>query len=344
MYLNGDYNLQIWDDDDSQDNLINYKSSLDLSEDEENLIERNTNFRNDIFNNCQNQEINVELISKDKNNRYIKEDFKMKNFKNNLFFSKTNDETFNFLKAENHINNNSINKKLLNKKRKSSDKEENTENTYKGSFGNINNKKICPKGRKKKDEEEERKHNKYSQDNIIIKLKGYFVNFIINLIEQNSINEIVEFKKLPNKFTSDLKKEKNEKLHIKKLADIFKEEKISGKYLTLDEYENKKIVQKIFEENEEIKIIKILELTYEEAFILFRRTINYENDKDKIKEIFKKFDGLDILDNNKKYKDINYYIQEIREKYEDEEYIKNVKYLCCNYGKWFSNKVGRKSK
>ena len=53
-------------------------------------------------------------------------------------------------------------------------------------------------------------------------------------------------------------------------------------------------------------LIKILDLTYEEVLILFRRNINYENDKIKLEKILKKFDGLNFLNDiliifNKKY-------------------------------------------
>ena len=49
------------------------------------------------------------------------------------------------------------------------------------------------------------------------------------------------------------------------------------------------------EEKNEI-IIKILDLTYEEVFILFRRKLKCENDKNKLEEILKKFDGFKFLE------------------------------------------------
>ena len=58
--------------------------------------------------------------------------------------------------------------------------------------------------------------------------------------------------------------------------------------------------------------------------------------------------GLDLLDNNNKYKDIEYFINSLREKYqgkislnEFDEYISNVKRLCFKYINWFENKIAR---
>ena len=92
------------------------------------------------------------------------------------------------------------------------------------------------------------------------------------------------------------------KLFKDKIKDILCREEISTKYSTLDRYENRHIVEKIMKDEEPNEIIiKILDLTYEEVFILFRRKLQYENDKNKLEAIFKKFDGLNFLnDNNNK--------------------------------------------
>ena len=63
------------------------------------------------------------------------------------------------------------------------------------------------------------------------------------------------------------------------MADILRQEKISFKYSNFDQYEN----NKIYKENKERIVIKILELTFEELFIIFRRKSNDFEDEKKLK-------------------------------------------------------------
>ena len=67
-------------------------------------------------------------------------------------------------------------------------------------------------GRKNKDSDEERKRDKNDPDNIIYKLKSNFFNsYIIDIVEENSINKDIYLKKLQTKeFTHDLSKINNE--------------------------------------------------------------------------------------------------------------------------------------
>ena len=91
-----------------------------------------------------------------------------------------------------------------------------------------------------------------------------------------------------------------------KISDILCQQKISSKYTKFDEYENKKIIEKIYKVKKEMKLIKILELTFEELFIIFRRKLNDPDDMNKLEEIKDKIKGLDLLKENNKYKDIEY--------------------------------------
>ena len=193
-----------------------------------------------------------------------------------------------------------------------------------------------------------KEHTKNTKDNIIYKLKGNFINkFVIDSVNQNLINKKDKLKKLRcKKFIADLKLEKNIALFKMKMSDILCQQKISSKFSKFDEYENKKIIEKIYEEKKEIKVIKILELTFEELFIIFRRKLNDPNDIIKLEEIKDKIEGLDLLEENNKYKDIEYFIQKLYKKnYEDiDDYIKNVKEQCLNYKNWFCEKKGRASR
>ena len=106
-----------------------------------------------------------------------------------------------------------------------------------------------------------------------------------------------------------------------KISDIFIEQDISSKYTLYVKDYNKHLIDKIYEEKKEIKVIKILELTFEELFIIFRRKLNDPNDINKLEEIKDKIKGLDLLEENNKYQDIEYLIQDDNKK----NILKNLK-------------------
>ena len=77
--------------------------------------------------------------------------------------------------------------------------------------------------------------------------------------------------------------------------------------------------------------------------------MNFYKDREKVKEIEKKIEGLDLLKNDN-YKDIQYLIESVRNKYKNlqvdevEKYIIKLKILCCCYQQWFINKLERNPK
>jgi hypothetical protein len=198
-------------------------------------------------------------------------------------------------------------------------------------------------GRKKLDDIINRKHNKKSEDNIINKLKGKFFNhFIIDFIKKNSISKKCYIKKIRNKFISDLNKNRNERIYKMKLKDILCEQVISTKYKLSNKDANKKIINKIYKEQKEINVIKILELTFEELFIIYRRKLKAPEDKEELEKIKDKIEGLDLLEEyENKYKDIGYLIKKL-EKDHEKEYIDEVKTSCLGYINWFNKKFERK--
>ena len=204
-------------------------------------------------------------------------------------------------------------------------------------------------GRKKLGSTKNCKHNKFSDDNIINKIKGNFINYFIrDIIKKYSIKKSIDIKKLPREIISDLNKQRNEKLYKMKLSDILLNYKISTKYTSCEEYENRKIINKIYEEKKEIKVIKILELTFEELFIIFRRKLNDKEDRKKIKDISKKVEGFNLTGKNNNVKDIEYLIEFNKKKFKEKmsenelnEYIEQIKRLCLGYERWFSKKIGR---
>ena len=262
---------------------------------------------------------------------------------------KENENTINQTNKINYTNNIDVedtdtdNDLFLRKKTRREKNIKNSDNKEK----KINIKNNEQSSNKKSKSNKNKKHDKYCGDNIINKIRGRFFNsYIIDLVQKNSINNDIKLKKLPNKkFIADLNKEKNEKLYKMKMSDILCQQKISSKYSKFDEYENKKIIEQIYKEKREIKVIKILELTFEELFIIFRRKLNDPNDIIKLEEIKAKIEGLDLLEENNKYKDIEYLIKNTKKRYiVTDNYIKEVKKLCLGYVDWFGEKIGRKNR
>ena len=126
-----------------------------------------------------------------------------------------------------------------------------------------------------------------------------------------------------------------------KIKDILSKHPISTKYSTFDRFENKRIIEKIYRENKEINVIKILELTFEELLIIYRRSLKDPEDMKKFEGIKAKIEGLD-LENENKYNDFGYLIKRL-EKNHEEEYIEKIKTLCLGYENWFNKRIGRKS-
>ena len=312
-----------------------------FTEIEENDI--STFFQSNIIELNENSVIIEDFIFEEKKQNFsLETDLGFKEIsRKNTVVHKENDETNEktnkiFFEEDNDIS-------LLNQKRYRIDDDNNLNNSEENIEQNIiiniesNSKDISSN--------KTERHNIYWEDNIINKLKGYLFNhFIIDLVEKNLLRKDIKLKKLPNKrFIADLKKKKNEELFKMKICDILRQEKISSKYSNFDKYENRKIIDNIYKEKKERNVIKILDLTFEELLIIFRRKLNDPEDLKKLEEIKYKIEGLDLLDNNNKYQDIEQFIvEDIKKRYiEPDEYIKQVKSLCLGYQDWFNKKKGR---
>ena len=333
--------------------LIDYDENYDFYDNKNvnsTCLNNEYNFK-EYFENIFKEEKNLTKISSD--NNIIKDISKLDNdiLSQPLSTKDKADIIINIDNPKNIIDNNSqIN--LLNKKRKLSGiKEFKKDEKEKAKINDNNlhdyndeNKKEKKFGRKKKIDKIPGKHTKYADNNIIQKIKGRVTNFSRDMICKIS-NGKYNLKKLKNEHKARLKIEVNKKLLKEKIGDIFYREEMSTKYSTFDKNENRKIIEQIMKDKEQNKIlIKILDLTYEEILILFRRKINYENDKLKLEEIFKKFDGLNFLNDNIIYNDAEYFINELKSKNNDDDYVEKVKNLCCNYTNWFEERKERNSK
>lgn len=273
----------------------------------------------------------------------------------------TNDNTIknDFNDNKNYEDNQNINN-LLNKKRKSPIKEEKSvqksnneileeikNDITPNKYTEIEEQKKTKRGRKYINETRKGSHDKNADDNIIVKIKTYLLNKYVRNIVKEASNGKYELKKFSNDLTGKVKRDLDLKLLKTKICSIYKEKNMSSKYSTYDKNENAKIIDEIYEEKEKNKtIINILELTFQELLILFRQKLNYEKDQVKLKEILSKFEGKNSLNDYIKYNDVEYFVEEIRKKNNDNavEYIEKVEKLCCTYEEWLFNKKGRRSR
>jgi hypothetical protein len=263
-----------------------------------------------------------------------------------------NDNFVSEIKKENNIENKSVSNnrtkisnentkmttKALGKKTKRTTSKEEKTNNYK--------EKTSLQGRKKKEEKDKGNHTKFSEDNMMRKIKSYFLNFCHNLLNESISDKNMQFLKLNSLINKNLKKEFNLNLLNTKIKDLYQFSKISSKYRKqAKEFsdKNKYIIEKINEDNVEIQTIKILDLTYKELFNIFRRQILDIN-----LDLKMKIKDITLLD-NQKYKNINLFFDEIfrqeinknETKENIEIYINNIKDLCMNYESWFLSKKGR---
>ena len=186
-------------------------------------------------------------------------------------------------------------------------------------------------------------HTKYDEDNIMRGIKSFFGKGFYKYLVKIVPGELL---KLDASINKCLKKEFNLNLFKKKFKDIYKETEISEKYKLKDEETNKKLIKRIYKEEKESEAIKILDLTYKEAFEIFRRNLKQNGDLDD--HLKRKIRGTNIL-NTDYFEDANVLIENLiknakrkKEKNEDiEKYINDIKRLILEFEDWFQNKIGR---
>ena len=234
--------------------------------------------------------------------------------------------------------------KLLNKKRKLRLFRRNNEKIVESIEINVSKNHIR-RGRRKIGERAERRHNKRSKDNIMRTIKVFVRKYIFAIIK-NNYKDFEKLKKIDSEFNQNLKKDYNVELFKTTLKDIFINTKLSKKYIHYPKDSNKKLINKIYEENKETALIKILNLTYGEVFEIFMRKIT--KDKKISPELEQKIKGTNILENNE-LRDIDSLIK-IKEKESlkngdnqesIEEYKQEIINLCLDFQGWFDRKIGR---
>ena len=187
----------------------------------------------------------------------------------------------------------------------------------------IKKEKQKNKGRYRKNEvrNNENAHNKFSEDNLMRKVKTYIFSTILNALNKSLKDRSQKFFKLAPELNESMKKDLNEKLMTQTIKEIYINNDISKRYKNETNGNNNiNLIKKIYEENKEIDTIKILETKYIN-YVTYLQKYEMDNFLRKIK--------------NKEIKDANLDV---------DLYINLLKSMFLNYVKWFNDKKGRKSK
>ena len=198
---------------------------------------------------------------------------------------------------------------------------------------NINNNKDLKNNKSKQNllgRKKKKKHSKYSTDNIIRKIKSYFLIYLLNFINKlidNKYNgsigqDILEKQllKIDNKKFSS----KYDKQLLNKTLEIIFSENISGIYQRYNIDHNKVLIMELLKEEDEGKrecFKKLFNLTFIECLKHFRGS-----------EIIEELIGLDSLDNF-----LNLFEG-------DKDYQENVKYCINNFEEIIGKKRSQKEK
>jgi len=193
------------------------------------------------------------------------------------------------------------------------------------------------KGRIKKNSNLIGKHNKFSEDNIIRKFKGRFLEKLriyINyeykkyLLNHNQMVKKMKvlIQRINPKISRKIKKKDNLEWINKKLYQVFSEN-VSVKYTLYNKEHNKHEIDKIFKENKAIEIIDILNKSIGEMLYKFTNNI--------------RIDGLETLED-----DMISLKEKLIKENEDNinEYLKKYKNIAMNFEKIFINKSERNDK
>ena len=187
----------------------------------------------------------------------------------------------------------------------------------------IKKEKQKNKGRHKKNDirNDENKHDKFSEDNLMRKIKTEIFSTILNVLNKSLKDRSQKFFKLEPKLNESMKKDFNEKLMNQKIKEIYINNEISKRYKTETNCNNNiNLIKKIYEEKKEIDTIKILETKYID-YVTYLQKYEMGNFLRKIRNKEIKNPDLDV-----------------------DRYINSLKSMFLNYAKWFNDKKGRKSK
>ena len=181
------------------------------------------------------------------------------------------------------------------------------------------------RGRKKINEKpkEKAKHTKSSEDNQIRKIKTQLFDFSVRKLNSSIKFKSGIFRPLNKKIKESLKRDENMQLLNRTIGDIFANTKMN-KISEKKGKSNKKLIEKIYDENIEKETIKILSMSFKDFLNEIR-----DNCLEEFLEIIKE---KEIKIQKKIITNGDFKI---------ESYMKVIKKLLIHYEKWFEDKKGR---
>ena len=149
------------------------------------------------------------------------------------------------------------------------------------------------------------------------KIKARLNDFKVDLLNNSLEDKSYEFHKIDKSVSENLQRAYNLELNQRILSNIFKEEKVNGRYA---KFSNAYLVNKILKEQKELETIKLLNLKYIEMVNLIQ-----ENYLDEFLASIKEKEKKEITNDNQNI----------------DEYMESIKEIFLRYEDWFKNKKGR---
>ena len=126
-------------------------------------------------------------------------------------------------------------------------------------------------------------HTKFSEDNMMTKIKIYIIYAILSLLNNSFIHlksnttssKNRNFLKIEPSIYNTIKKDNNLRM-LKMTVKNLLYNNINDKISKVDKAHNKKLIDEIYSQQIETDVIKILDLTFEEFLNFFRGTISTE--------------------------------------------------------------------
>ena len=176
-------------------------------------------------------------------------------------------------------------------------------------------------GRKRRSDEREAYHTKYRSDNMMRKIKTYFMNFVHNYLNESLTFSHKTFLKINKKVSENLRKDFNMSLMQMTIKEIYEQHSINEKYSDYKKGRNinQALIKEIFEKNKDIETIKILNSKYIDLIIVLRTKFLDKFSSDLIEKEIKLGENED---------DALMYVNELKD-------------LLINYEEWFEKKSGR---
>ena len=217
---------------------------------------------------------------------------------------------------------------LLNKKRKqeiNSDENNNGNNLEEDNFFKkediISLKGNSKRGIRKKNVEydDEPHHDKFTEDNIIQRIKTFIFDYILERLNKSLKYESRKFYQLTKTLNSNLKKDFNEELLGKTIYEIYMTSDLCMRFINIPDA-NRELIKKIYLEKIEIETINILDKKFKEILDYIRK-----KDLDNFLTNFR----LRVMKKDNKSIDL---------------YMKEVRKMLFQYEFYFQKKIGRNTK